>query len=57
MLKHIIDAAYQLAEDNGLKTVCDFIAAVPVNSYKEVFHGAKTPEDIIKVAQEDITNE
>ena len=57
MLKHIIDAAYQLAEDNGLKAVCDFIAAVPCNSYKEVFHGAKTPEDVIEIAQEEMANE
>lgn len=51
MLKHIIDAAFQLAEDNGLNEVCDFIAAVPVNSFKEVFNGAKTPEDVIAIAQ------
>ena len=57
MLKHIIDAAYQLASDNGLNEVCEFIAAVPVNSFKEVFRGAKTPEDVIAIAQEEMKEE
>lgn len=57
MLKHVIDTAYQLASDNGLNDVCEFIAAVPVNSFKEVFHGAKTPVDVIAIAQEEMKEE